>query len=160
MKHLLIALVLFMSTNSFAAQWEKVDMNKSSFAWLEGIKLFTNVYELVDVKESEEFIDSLKQLTYIIRAEWGNYSIHEAVDIYPGSDEFKVLTEDATRAEPELLREHTLAALIEFYYMTDRLYDIEIYEGNDGNTFGECGNVYLFEKKSKQVGVFSLCYAE
>lgn len=159
MKKLILAFsVLCLALPSYAAKWEKVSLTSSAFAHLKDIELYSSVYKLVSKKDSEPLINSLKQLTYIVRSEWGLYSMPEYVDVYPGDLDFSVLTSDDTRQEPYPLTEETLGALAEYSIMPG--FDVEIFEGTDANPFGDCANVYLYEKKSQQVALFSLCYAE
>lgn len=158
MKNIIVSILVLLSVQSHAAKWNKVEVSDSAFALLEGIDLYMSVYELESKKSSENFMNSLKQLTYIVRNEWGIYSMPESVGVYPGDLDFSALSMDDTRTEPAPLSDETIGALTEFSLMPH--FDVEIFEGSDGNTFGDCGNVYLYEKKSQQVALLSICYAE
>lgn len=158
MRILMIMAVLFGAQFANAAKWAKVDINQSVFAELADVKTYNWVYEFQGAKEGEEFENSLQQLTYIIRVgEWDIWSKPDDVGVwYTGDDQFSGLFEDDTRQEPYPATEDLRTQLGSFVDGKN----IDIWEGNDGNSFGDCANVYLHEKSSNQVMMLSICYAE
>ncbi len=157
MKLIILLLITNFSLTSIAATWEQINIEDSTFSLLKELDLHKSVYKLNSKKENEDFINSLKQMTYISRYDnWGYYSIPNKVNIHIGNLDFSSLTSDNTRTEPAAISNNTIISLTEFL-MIDTL-DIDIYEGSDGNKDGDCGNVYLHEKKSKEVALLSICY--
>ncbi len=161
MKSIILFTTSFLvSVSAFSATWEKVENDKSVFSSLiSGKELYASVYKMTSQNESENMIQSLKQLTSIVRSEWGLYSMPERVDVALTSKENKlsVLTEDSSRQEPEPVTLQTLEKLQKFITQNNQ---IVVYEGHDGNSFGDCANIIMHDKVTSQVALLSVCYSE
>jgi hypothetical protein len=83
----------------------------------------------------------------------------ESVDVALTSKENKlsVLTEDSSRQEPQQVTNQTLEKLQKFINQNNQM---DVYEGHDGNSFGDCANVILHDKATSQVALLSVCYSE
>lgn len=158
-RNLLIIGALLFSSTAFSAKWKKIENKKSVFSKLfKQVNFHEFVYVLKSKDEAEPIINSLKQMTYIARyKEWGEYSVPNAVAITESeNDSFDILKSDPTRQEPAPVEDEELEALKEFVEKNK----VEVYEGVDGNDFGDCSNIYFLHKKSQQVALMSVCYSE
>ena len=160
MKHLIFVVVAMnMAFSAHAAKWQRLKAEKSVFAELfEKVELYETAHQFVSKKESEDMTQSLEQLTYLVRHDWGGWSMPE--DAYVGyagdNPDFNFLREDDTRQEPAPVEDSTIEALEAFV----KANKTDVYFGNDGNSFGDCANVFLHHLESNQVAVLSVCYSE
>lgn len=151
-----LVLTLLISQGAFAAKWQKVDSKDSIFANLiSKTKVYSVVYKKVSSSNTATEIQELKQLTYIVRALWGDYSMPEFVTLSK-TNQLDVLLQDDSRTEPAPMKVSFLNDLKDFVQTNE----VSTFSGVDGNSFGDCANLYLSAKKTSETAIFSVCYAE
>lgn len=153
MKHLFILLTLGISTSIFAAEWKEVGSDSVFKELTDKTEVLHYVYQ--NNSEAKTTIGDLKQLIYIQRAKWGIWSMPEYISMEI-EKRLDVLFADETRTEPAVMQESFVSELEAFV----KTRDITIYSGDDGNSFGDCGNLLLHDNQTKQVVTFSVCYSE
>ena len=153
MRALFFILTLSISSGLFAADWKEVGSNSIFKELTDKTEVLHYVYE--NASEGKTTIGDLKQLIYIQRAKWGIWSMPEWVSMGEET-RLDVLFADRSRTEPAVMQKSFLAELETF--VSSR--DITVYSGDDGNSFGDCGNLLLHDNQTKQVVTFSVCYAE
>lgn len=155
----LLALLLLCSLGAQAADWKKVKVEESIYKDLaENLGLYSYSYKLVSKSSEEKIERSLKQMTFKARNYWGLYSMPEWISVEEVSSlKDSSFFKDQWRYEPKPVNDSMINDLQTFMKKRDQ---VSLYQGIDGNSFGDCSNLYLFDKASQESLLLSVCYSE